>query len=121
MELEDYIYVSMTQIVRGVKKLQNEQESLGILVNPSEIKEFSSDLYEIPKCKNDIKVLGRVVQMVKMEVSVEVKKNTQGGGGFSLSIPVASVSMGGEKHSENININKLSFCIPIALPCVDEK
>jgi len=111
MELQEFITLSITQIISGVKKAQ-EQNTTDARVNPSNLSlgdgVTQKELYDFA---NDM-LLTRVE--FDVAVTTEDTKGTKGG----LGVFVGAVGLGtqGQSEARNSSISRLKFSVPIALP-----
>src|SRR5687767_6942883 len=113
MQLEEFIHQSLTQIISGIVKAQEEVKKTGVRVNPN--------LESAHNTKNNLlddKASGgyNPIQNIDFDIAVTISEGSQDklGGG----IKIASFNIGGETKAENKNstISRIKFTIPMAFP-----
>ena len=111
MELQEFITQSITQIVNGVKKAQDQNET-DARVNPSDLRlgdgVTHKELYDFEH--------HMLLTRVEFDVAVttEDSKGTKGG----IGVFVGSVGLGtqGQSEARNSFVSRLKFSVPISLP-----
>lgn len=109
MNLEEFISDTLTQIIKGVKKADDEAKTIGGggRVNPPVMD---------PGNKTRTALFGNPYQttdMVEFDIALTVSNEATGGGKVSL-VHIASIR--GEASSTNTSISRVKFKVPVALP-----
>ena len=109
MNLEEFISDTLTQIIRGVKKADEQAKVAndGGRVNPAVMD---------PGNKTRTAVFGNLYQtteMVEFDIALSVTNEKTGSGKVGI-LHIASV--GGEASSTNMSVSRVKFKVPVALP-----
>lgn len=116
MELDDFIYTSLTDIVKGIKKANDELNKVNSFVPSSNLVQYTRGESNI-KAANDKNGKQHLVTDVNFDVAVTVAKG--GKGGVNGGIKVYKIGKIGGFLSGLFSKNKVSkiqFSIPLALP-----
>jgi hypothetical protein len=111
--LEDFVSETLTQIIKGVKKAQDEAAKLGAVVSPK-LEQYIYNLKEF----NHKKVKGKqLTREVNFEIAITASEENQTKGGIGVFV-LGIVGLGGQVQSLNASsaVNRISFTIPINLP-----
>jgi len=119
MNLEEFVKITLEQIISGVKKaqestkLQNKHPSDADLVNPAIM--YSAD--SAPKGKYFATVQRNLVHFVEFDVAVSADSSTEAKGGFSLKVAgLGGVGAGAGGTEKESTISRVKFNVPIQLP-----
>jgi hypothetical protein len=109
MNLEEFISDTLTQIIKGVKKADDEAKAVGGggRVNPPVMD---------PGNKTRTALFSNLYQttdMVEFDIALTVSNETTGGGKVGI---VHIASIGGELSSTNTSVSRVKFKVPVALP-----
>ena len=124
MNLEEFVKISLEQIISGVKKAQestklpNKHHSEADRINPAIM--YSAD--SAPKGKYFATTQRNLVHFVEFDVAVSADSSTEAKGGFSLKVAglggVEADAGGSEKES---SISRVKFSVPVQLPKSDDE
>lgn len=104
MELKDFVSKTLIDIVEGVKDAQVLAREYDASINPANTGILTSSKTIMAKDNGNITFLQRV------DFSLSLQEYSSIDGKIGIKVVMA----GGELH--NMTENKVSFCIPIALP-----
>ncbi|MFQ5915048.1 MAG: hypothetical protein ACE5JS_17905 [Nitrospinota bacterium] len=114
MNLEEFVAESLTQIMKGVKKAQEELGELGE-INPRIRTGSLQNAKLLTKMHPD-----DFVQLVDFDVAVTASEGTRGelGGGIKVFSGILDVGgKAGETTSkEDVSVSRIKFCVPLVLP-----
>ena len=108
MDLEDFVAQSLTSLIRGVQKAQDELANSEAVINPEgtaqriALEEGFSTPPRFPE--------------IEFEVGVVVSKAAGGKAGFKVSVPSFSLDAGADGSHTTAITNRLRFRIPVMLP-----
>lgn len=114
MDLEDFVATALGQIVRGIKRAQEETADTGVWINPV-------GKHPQPALGPGIEVadnLYSVINNVEFDVALTAVDKTEGGAKAGLKIFAAELGAGGKLASENSTASRLHFKVPVAWPGV---
>lgn len=124
MNLEEFVKISLEQIISGVKKAQestklpNKHPSEADLVNPAIM--YSAD--SAPKGKYFATTQRNLVHFVDFDVAVSAEDSTEAKGRFSLKVAgLGGVEAGAGGSEKSTSISRVKFSVPIQLPKTDDK
>ena len=119
MNLEEFVKITLEQIISGVKKaqestkLQNKHPSDADLVNPAIM--YSAD--SVPKGKYFATVQRNLIHFVEFDVAVSADSSTEAKGGFSLKVAgLGGIGVGAGGTEKESTISRVKFNVPIQLP-----
>jgi hypothetical protein len=109
MNLEEFISDTLMQIIKGVKKADDQAKAAkdGGRVNPPVMD---------PGNKTRTAVFGNVYQttdMIEFDIALTVSNEAMGGGKVGI---VHIASIGSEVSSTNTSFSRVKFKVPVALP-----
>ncbi len=113
MELKDFVSQTIKQLIDGILEAQEYAKDKNALINPSiEVmggphgKSYLLDAYS-----------REMVNEISFEVGLTVTEGSTTDSGAKIGVAsFLSVNGGKEVVSSTVNLNKISFSIPIALP-----
>ena len=106
MELEEFVFQSITQIANGIEKAQKESQGR-YLVSPPH-KRITRDGIQIKSLVGGEDHL----EEISFDIAVTVSDKTNAGG--KLLIPV--FSLGGEHENEDLNCSRIKFQVFVQWP-----
>ena len=107
MDLEDFVAQSLTSLIRGVQKAQDELANSEAVINPEgTAQRIALQEYTTPPRFPEI----------EFEVGVVVSKAAGGKAGFKVSVPSFSLDAGADGSHSTAVTNRLRFSIPVMLP-----
>jgi hypothetical protein len=112
MDLEEFVAQSLTQIVAGVKRAQQNVEASGAAVNPS----LNTTHSEMGKQGFLWSRAGGPVQIVQFDVALTVVEGTGTKGGIGVFAGAVNLGSSGQSSNENRSVSHLKFAVPLALP-----
>lgn len=109
MNLEEFISETLTQIIKGVKKADDDAKAVGsgARVNPPVMdpgNKTRTALFSNPYQTTDL---------IEFDIALTVSNETTGGGKVGI---VHIASIGGEATSTNTTVSRIKFKVPVALP-----
>jgi hypothetical protein len=112
--LEDFVSKTLTQLIKGVKKAQEEAAKLGAVISPQKEQNITNNLTELKRTK--VKV-GQITREVNFDIAITACEETQSKGGIGVFV-LGIVGLGSQGQSQNAtsSVNRISFTIPINLP-----
>lgn len=111
MNLEDFVNVSITQIVRGVIKAQEALADTRSLVNP--LMQITDKEYTIGVAEG---CAGQPVTNVEFDVAVSVSEGTGTRGGIGIIVGAIGLGSQGRSDSSSGTSSRIKFNIPLLLP-----
>ncbi|MGP1501873.1 MAG: hypothetical protein ACTTJM_08855 [Bergeyella cardium] len=109
MDLDNFIQATLYSVIHSVCKVQENTVNLGVVVNPSTIKDGYIDNGGKRKLLN-----------ISFDVAVTIEENTKSERGGTIKVlELFGGNIGKEKKEANQTISKISFEVPIALPIMD--
>jgi len=124
MNLEEFVKVSLEQIISGVKKAQestklpDKHSSEADLINPAIM--YSAD--SAPKGKYFATMQRNLVHFVEFDVAVSADNTTEAKGGFSLKVAgLGGVEAGAGGSETSSSISRVKFSVPLQLPKSDHE
>ncbi len=124
MNLEEFVEVSLKQIISGVKKaqestkLRNKHLSEADLINPEIM--YGAD--SAPKGKYFATIQRNLVHFVEFDVAVSADSSIEAKGGFSLKVAgLAGVEAGAGGSEKESSISRVKFNVPIQLPRTEDQ
>ena len=122
MNLEEFIKVSLEQIVSGVSraqdntKIDSKNPAKANLINPKVMNNADS----APKGKYFTTQERNLVHFVDFDVAVSAENQIGGEGGFKLSVAgITDVKMGGSGSSSESVVSRIKFQVPIQFPNIN--
>jgi len=122
MNLEEFIKVSLEQIVSGVSraqdntKIDSKNPAKTNLINPKVMNNADS----APKGKYFTTQERNLVHFVDFDVAVSAENQIGGEGGFKLSVAgITDVKMGGSGSSSESVVSRIKFQVPIQFPNIN--
>ena len=118
MNLEEFVEVSLTQIINGVRKAQvatrlpDKHVSEADLVNPGIM--YSAD--SAPKGKHFATQGRNLVHFVSFDVAVTTDSSTEAKGGLSIKVAGIGFDAGGGGSAKDTVVSRIKFEVPITLP-----
>lgn len=113
MELKEFIKTAITDITEAVSELQGGLNN-GTIVNPSLAKgEVGKSLY----VDNDV----RLIERLNFDVAVTASETSGIDGKAKVGISILGANIGGAATIKSENVSRLTFSIPILLPCTHVK
>ena len=111
MELSEFVRHTLTHIVTGVKKAQDDVKDKGGEINPTGVHWKGAGTKELK-----FKPGWGIIQDVEFDVTVTSTKATSAGGG--LKVPLYSVELGAKmKLEKSIGaMNRIKFIVPVLFP-----
>lgn len=111
MELNEFVRHTLTHIVTGVKKAQDDVKDIGGKVNPTGVHWRGAGEKELKFIPG-----WGIIQDVEFDLSVTSSEATSTGGG--LKIPLYSVEGGAQMEREKslISMNRIKFIVPVLFP-----
>lgn len=109
MELSEFVYGTLKQILDGIQSAQEYAKKVGAVVNPQARPAANPSQWFDPDSQT-------FVQSVEFDIAVTETsgKNTQGGLGASIGI--FAVGTVGKSDKEESSSNRLRFTVPIVYP-----
>lgn len=106
MQLDEFVKVTLMQVVKGVNDAQQEAEKLGAVVNPRP-KEGWGDRRETS---------------VSFDVALTVSDTSAGEVGGKLTV-ASMLSLGGKTTETDLRqeTSRIQFEVTLALPCTEER
>lgn len=114
MELQEFIASALTQIIKGVALAQTNVADCGASVNPIRAMQGAKD--HTPYVRTEDGDF-RVIETIRFDVAVTVSDNQQAGAGAGIKVFGASLGASGKVAYENSSVSRVSFEVPVALPC----
>jgi len=117
MDLNEFVQSTLSQIIDGICKTQEEKRQAGALVVPPKI--WTPDatsqpmVFTSPREDNEE---GRYVSMIEFDVTLLVERETEGGGKLKIGVASFGVEAGGGASTSNTNTHRVKFSVPVALP-----
>lgn len=115
INLEDFVFEVLRQIINGIKKSQAHAKSNGALIN-------SRTIYRTTKgdLKLDISNHGINVEEIEFDVAVTVSSQGNLKGGMGLFIPAVGIGYQANKETGNSIVSRIKFKVPVAFPPQEE-
>ena len=111
MELEDFVAESLIQIVKGVRRAQDELKGTGARVNPH-MRSTAKD-HTIGEAEMDG---GQPVSNVEFDVVVTATKGAGSKGGVGVALGVVGLGTQAQSDSKSGQESRIKFKVPILLP-----
>jgi hypothetical protein len=109
MALDDFISKTLNGIISGVKKAQDENKTDAI-ISPG-----------VNSCDNVGSSSKEMIKDVTFDVAVTIGKEKGTFGKIGVLSGIISLKAGGESKAGETQVNRLTFSVPLILPCVDPK
>lgn len=103
MDLEEFVSVTLKQIVGGVSRAQRELRVDGKLVNPHGRGSSSGLEFE-----------GTPIQTVSFDVAVTASEKSELGGG--ISVIGLNLKLGGSTADLSSSVSRVRFSVPVGFP-----
>lgn len=113
MELKEFIKTAITDITEAVSELQSDLTN-GTIVNPSFTK---SEVGKSVLVDNEV----RLIERLNFDVAVTASETSGFDGKAKAGINIFGAKLGAETSSKSENVSRLTFSIPILLPCTHVK
>lgn len=104
MELEEFVFQSITQIANGIQRAQADAQEKGYLVSPP----YKDDFVVDPAKGRHVDHL----EEVKFDIAVTSSESSNVGG----KLKIVSFGMGGEKHFSDLNCSRIQFQVKVRWP-----
>ena len=111
MELREFVAVTLTQIVEGVKEAQTRSKDHGAQVNPS-----LSTSAELAAKHGILIASGSAAQLVQFDVALTATEGTRTKGGIGVVVGVVALGSTGQSQAENSSVSRVKFSVPLVLP-----
>jgi hypothetical protein len=118
MDLEEFVSLTLVQIINGVRKAQAETRIAGKdpseadLVNPAIM--YSADV--APKGKHFATIGRNLVHFVSFDVALTTDSTAEGKGGVSVKVAGLGFDAGGGGSTKDSVVSHIKFEVPITLP-----
>jgi len=113
MDLSEFVYETLTQIVQGVAKAQAEVKEPGAKINPKPFGDFK----EITKAGGGIPTVGgNFSQPVEFDVALTVTEGSGTRAGIGVFVGALSLGSAGQSQSQNSSVSRVKFTVSITLP-----
>lgn len=118
MKLDEFIEISLVQIIEGVKKAQkatkepNRSGSEANHINPDIM--YSAD--SAPKGKYYASVDRNLVHFVDFDVAVTTDTSSKVKGGAGIQVVGIGLGGGVQETNQNSVVSRIKFQVPISLP-----
>lgn len=113
MNLREFVSTSITEIMDGVAKAQEEAKKHKAMVNPR----------HISKTATGVTLLGDSgpwsIQVIEFDVAVTATESGGAKGGIGIFVGAVGVGTQGHSEAQNTNLSRIKFSIPVALPYQD--
>lgn len=110
MELEEFIRETVRAIANSTKTLQDDLQSIGVLVNPP-----ISGNGEETTVPEDRRYHRRLVRDVEFDVAVTAKSSGTGKGGVSAKLHIVEFNASAGATTASETVSRVKFKIPLAL------
>jgi hypothetical protein len=111
MKLEDFISDSISQIVSGLKKAQNEIHP-DASINP---KGMSLMHKQLEGRRYDQKT-SSLEEFIEFDIAVTQETGTETAGGVGVFLGAVSLGSKGESENKETSISRIKFRIPVVFP-----
>jgi len=114
MDLQDFVSMTLTQIISGVKSAQTAAHEHGGVVNPC----LNSGTVESGKqgflwCKSGY------AQVVQFDVALTVTEGTGSKAGIGVFAGAVNLGAAGQSKSEQSTVSRIKFAVPLILPEIE--
>ena len=111
MNIEEFVSESLTQIIRGVQKAQENVTGTGARINPQ--MRFTRKEESIGEAEG---YGGQPVSYVSFNVSVIASEGTGTKGGIGIVVGAIGLGSQGQSESSASNESRIQFKVPILMP-----
>ena len=108
MELEEFVFQSITQIAKGIERAQEEAQGRYLVSPPHTARPNERHI----KIKEHGSQFSDDLEVIDFDIAVTVSDKSSAGG--KLLIPV--FNLGGAHENENLNISRLKFQVLVQWP-----
>ena len=112
MELKDFVAETLTQIVDGIKKAQENVKDKNTSINPSGI----DTEHKVFTVSSGATSPTKMIQMVNFDVSLTASQEGEAVGGVGVFFGSVGIGSQAKYDIGNISLNRVSFSVPIAFP-----
>ncbi len=111
IKLEDFVADSLTQIIKGVKRAQEQVEGTGAVVSP--LMRTTSDDSSVGQAEG---LGGQPCYKVAFDVAVTVNEETGTSGGIGVAAGIFALGSKGQSSDALANTSRIQFNVPVVLP-----
>lgn len=110
MELKEFIKLTITEIMDGIKESQKEQDNYSAKINPS----YATSHYQ------EIDGQYFAIKDINFEIALTESQTGENKKGISVSFPILNGGIDNNKTNTTTTGTKVSFSLPVIFP-VPEK
>jgi hypothetical protein len=111
IKLEDFVAESLAEIVRGVKRAQDEVKGTGAVISP--LMRTTTDNSSVGSPEG---MGGQPCYKVAFDIAVTANEATATSGGIGVVAGVFALGSKGQSSDALANISRIQFYVPIVLP-----
>lgn len=110
MNLQEFVKISLTQLIDGVQDAREEIASQGSTVPP--VYSMEGGLPRVYRGDS----YGYNVQIIEFDVAVTAQENDSLKGGMGIFVGPFAVGTQGQSGGQNATVNRVKFSVPVTLP-----
>ncbi len=113
VNLEEFIFEALKQIVNGVKKAQQHAKENGAEINANNIfRDVRNGHLEI----SNLSTQPGIVQEIEFDIAISATAQGNLKGGIGLFIPAAGIGYQAQKETGNSTVSRIKFKVPLTFP-----
>jgi hypothetical protein len=114
MELQEFIHLTLTQVINGVKQAQETTKETGAKINPGvTIGSGNTDNFYQGEHNHF------PLQEIEFDIAIQTENETEAGG--TIGVVIASIGAGakGKMKDTQSSVSRIRFSIPVVFPGYD--
>jgi len=111
IKLEDFVADGLSQIVKGVKRAQEEVKGTGAVISPQ--MRTTTDSSSVGQAEG---LGGQPCYKVQFDVAITVNEETGTSGGIGVAAGIFALGSKGQSSDAFANTSRIQFSIPVVLP-----